>query len=425
MLKKVTLISLLLVVLMLSGCAGEEKTNSEVSDPTISNPVVGQVGGESEVGNINNSGVGFNSFDSSLISFIDEENSRENYMISPLSFKCALGLAISGASGDTAKELYNVLGYKDFSDFENLLGRIEDLKEQFNLYNERIKGYNWLEEEEKKDMEIFFDVANSVWDVSGNLKDSYIEEVKTKMSAEARNTSISTVVNEVNAWVNEKTRGLISQLLSMAPMDLGAVLVNTVYLKSTWFEEFSVTTNPMKFTDVNNNAVEKESINKTDKFAYYKDNESELVVVPLNGGVNIVYVLGSNENISEKISRSEMKREVYVEVPKIEMETSFNKKELVNFLMANGVKEAFSEIADFDKMSEDMFIGDIIQKTKIKTDENGLEAAAATAILMKDNAIFVEQEEPIRFVCDKPFSFYIYSETDGEKELMFYGNYVK
>ena len=129
--------------------------------------------------------------------------------------------------------------------------------------------------------------------------------------------------------------------------------------------------------------------------------------------------------VLERINKAEKKKEIYVEVPKIEMETTFDKKELVNYLQANGVKEAFLETADFDKMSEDMSIGDIIQKTKIKTDEKGLEAAAATAIIMKDNAMFIEQEEPIKFICDKPFSFYIYSETNGEKELFFYGNYVK
>lgn len=429
MFKNVSLIISLLLsgTMLLSGCSIEEqRPNLEVSNPEVVNPIIEQVSGEeAEIGNLNEKTIGFNVFDSSLISFIDIEKSKENYMISPLSFKCALGLAVSGASGDTAKELYSVLGYDDFSDFESLMRRINDLKVQFDSYNERIQGYEWIEEKEKEGMKIHFDVANSVWDVSGKLKEDYIEEVKSKMNAEAKNTTINTVVEEVNTWVNEKTRGLIPRLLTMAPNDLGAVLVNTVYLKSSWFEEFSVSSNPMKFTDISNNIIEKESINKTDKFAYYKDDDSELVIVPLNGGANIAYVLGSRENISEKINKAEKKKEIYVEVPKIEMETTFDKKELVNYLQANGVKEAFLETADFDKMSEDMSIGDIIQKTKIKTDEKGLEAAAATAIIMKDNAMFIEQEEPIKFICDKPFSFYIYSEIDGVKDLMFFGNYVK
>lgn len=427
MFKKVALISLILSgALMLSGCADEKNPNQEVLNPDSGNAIIEQTSGEeTKMDNLNEEGLGFNSFDSSLISFIDAEKSNENYMVSPLSFKCALGLAVSGASGETANELYNVLGYKDFSDFEKLMGRIDSLNEQFDLYNERIQNDKWIEDDEKEEMKILFEVANSVWDVTGKLKSDYIEEVKNKMGAEARNTSIDTVVNDVNTWVNDKTRGLIPTILEGVPLNLESVLVNTVYLKSSWFKEFNVSVNPMKFTDVNNNVVEKESINKTNVFSYYKDDESELVVVPLNGGVNIAYVLGSNENIVDKLDKVNAGKEIYVEVPKIDVETTFNKRELVRYLQANGVKEAFLETADFSKMSEKISIGDIIQKTRIKTDENGLEAAAVTAIMMDSNAMPLEKEEPIKFVCDKPFSFYIYSEIDGVKDLMFFGNYVK
>lgn len=426
MLKMVSLISLLLSgVMLFSGCAmtvlapGPEEPIS--SNPVIEEPIeLPEVNGGFEVKN-----VGFNSFDSSLISYIDNEKSKENYMLSPLSFKYALGLAVLGAGGETEKELYNALGYTDFSDFERLIGRIESAKSEFNLYNERINGYSWIEDKEKEGMQIHLDVANSVWDVSGNMKNSYIEEVKSKMGAEAKKTSLGSVVEEVNNWVNVKTKGLIPQLLNSPPADLGAVLVNTVYLKSSWFEEFNKTFEPLKFTDIDGNKVEKKSINRQDKFAYFKDNDTELVVVPLNGGVNIAYVLGDTENIYDKLNKAEIGKEVLVEVPEIEMETSFDKGEFVNYLVEMGVKEAFMETANFDKMAKDMFISDIIQKTKIKTDEKGLEAAAATAIMMKENAIAFEPEKPIEFIADRPFSFYIFTDVDNTPDLLFYGNYVR
>ena len=213
--------------------------------------------------------------------------------------------------------------------------------------------------------------------------------------------------------------------MNSPPDSLGAVLVNTVYLKSSWFESFNVTSEPLKFTDIDGNKVDKESINRQDKFAYFKDKDTEIVVVPLNGGVSIAYVIGDNENIFDKLNKATIDKEVLVEVPKIDIETSFDKKEFVNYLISMGVKEAFLGTADFDKMSEDMFIGDIIQKTKIKTDEDGLEAAAATAIMMKENAIAFEPEKPIEFIADRPFSFYIFTDVDNTPDLLFYGNYVK
>ena len=424
MLKMMSLISILLAgVMLMSGCV----MTVQVPGPEVSsNPVVEEplelpeVSGGFEVKN-----VGFDSFDSSLISYIDSEKSMENYMLSPLSFKYALGLAVLGAGGETEKELYNALGFTDFSEFEELVSRMEDVKSEFEVYNKKINGYSWLTEEDKKEMQIYLDIANSVWDVTGHMKDSYIEEVKSKMGAEAKKTNIGAVVGEVNTWVEEKTKGLIPQLLDTPPSELGAVLVNTVYLKSSWFKEFNDTYEPLKFTDIDGNKVEKDSISKQDKFAYYKDNDTELVIVNLNGGVSIAYVLGDTENIFEKLNKAEIDKEVLVEVPKIEMETSFDNKEFVNYLKSIGVNEAFMETADFDKMSEDLFIGDIIQKTKIKTDEKGLEATAATAIMTKENAIAFNPEEPIKFIADKPFSFYIFSDINNIPDLLFYGNYVK
>ena len=68
----------------------------------------------------------------------------------------------------------------------------------------------------------------------------------------------------------------------------------------------------------------------------------------------------------------------------------------------------------------------IIQKTKIKVDEEGLEAAAVTAIMM-DNATSISpsKPQPKIFKADKPFSFYIYSNDELPKELLFYGEMNK
>lgn len=420
-------ISIILVsVMLLSGCSVKDLDKTDVhmepTNPTIEEPIeLSGKNGEFEVKE-----VGFDSFDSSLISFIDSDMSKENYMLSPLSFKYALGLAVLGAGGETEKELYNALGFKNFNDFEKLINRINDTKEEFGAYNRDLEDMDWLEEEEKKDMKINLDVANSVWVVSGDLKEEYIKEVESRMGAEAKNTSLDKVVVEVNNWVDEKTNGLIPQLLSSAPLDLGAVLVNTVYLKSSWFEEFYEDSEPLKFTDIDGNKVEKESIGRTDKFAYFKDKDTELVIVPLNGGVSIAYVLGSNENIYSKLNKAKINKKVMVEVPKIEIETSFDKKEFVNYLKSMGVTEAFKKSANFDKMSDDIFIGDIIQKTKIKTDEKGLEATAATLIAGVDGiSVLPKHEKPIEFIADRPFSFYIFTDVNNKPDLLFYGNYVR
>ena len=73
------------------------------------------------------------------------------------------------------------------------------------------------------------------------------------------------------------------------------------------------------------------------------------------------------------------------------------------------------------------FIDDIIQKTKIKTDEDGIEAAAVTAIEVKATGFMEpDQSKPKEFIADHPFSFYIYSGLWNENpEMLFYGQCVK
>ena len=73
------------------------------------------------------------------------------------------------------------------------------------------------------------------------------------------------------------------------------------------------------------------------------------------------------------------------------------------------------------------YINDIIQKTKLNVDENGLEAAAVTAIVMTDGAALPEDEpEPVDFIANRPFTFYIYSGLYGDTPIqLFAGQYVK
>lgn len=121
--------------------------------------------------------------------------------------------------------------------------------------------------------------------------------------------------------------------------------------------------------------------------------------------------------------------DVKVSIPKFEVETSFNNKELIKYLAQKGVVLALDDtgIADFTPMVEgqDIYIDDIVQKTKVSIDENGAEAAAATAVIMMEATSAGPITQPKEFVANKPFSYYIYTNTDNGPEIMFYGQYVK
>jgi serpin B len=87
-----------------------------------------------------------------------------------------------------------------------------------------------------------------------------------------------------------------------------------------------------------------------------------------------------------------------------------------------GIQEAFTDGADFSKMSpsNDLYISDVVHKAFIEIDEKGTEAAAATAVVMQVESVMPSKvERPKEFIADHPFLFYI---IDNEtKAILFMG----
>ena len=98
----------------------------------------------------------------------------------------------------------------------------------------------------------------------------------------------------------------------------------------------------------------------------------------------------------------------------------------MDFIKERGAGIAFTSDADFTVMSKDgQFYGsDIIQKTRIKVNEDGIEAAAASAVMVLGAAPPSLENRPKEFIADEPFRFYIITDTD-KPEILFCGQIVK
>ena len=94
------------------------------------------------------------------------------------------------------------------------------------------------------------------------------------------------------------------------------------------------------FTTVTGETVQKEFVTKSEKFRYYADDDCQLVVLPLQGGVNMALILGDGTGLSQKLSDATT-RKVWVTLPKFEVETSLDDKELVRYLAASGCGQMF------------------------------------------------------------------------------------
>ncbi len=376
------------------------------------------------------------SFDERLLAYLSK-NASGNYMASPLSFRYALGLLLAGAAGDTKTELLDALGVSseeewiahclDFNGFAEYYaaGLERDLAE----YREGVEQ-GWIAEDSPEPFRALR-VANSVWKASRipeDFKEAYTQSIEKNYAAEFRSFTAENAVEKINEWADFKTEHMIPKLLPDGyPTDeLAVVLMNALYFKDSWGTSFpEYLTKQGDFHARGGKTTQKAFMSVTEYFSYYEDEETQLVILPMDGGVSMAFVLGDTENLPEKISKAETEN-VKVTIPKMDLETEFSSGEFVDFLKQSGVCLAFDEErADFSAMIDHpVYVSDILQKTRIKLDEEGVEAAAVTAIMVKDAAI-AEPEDTKIFTADRPFSFRIYTTCNDTTSILFAGEIVE
>ena len=411
---------ILCAVLCLSCFAGCRQATPE-AQPTASSAV--QDPSQQEETNLTNlhltdaKNLGFSAFDNQLIAFLRQTGLEDqNFTVSPLSFKAALALAALGAEGKTLDELLAALGYTDLSQVEAWYLTVLDGVDAFDDY---FSGDRILDRGDAA-----YQVVNAVWsneDLPGEFRETYTAEAQQKLRAQVRSAAADKLAGDINAWVNEQTNGLIPALISDAS-DSPAVLVNALYLKAGWENPFGKIGED-DFTTPDGGTVTKQFMRVTGKFHYYEDADTQLVVIPLQGGMSMLYVLGDDTDLSAKLAKAEYTR-VEVTVPMFDVETSLDHQELCNYLRSVGCTAMFTDDAEFDPMfSEPLYVGDIIQKAKVHIDEEGLEAAAATAIVMR-GVTATQPEEPKIFRADHAFTFYVLNDVEAP-ELLFWGQIVR
>ncbi len=418
----------ILAVSMLSGCAEANSTSNDTSESKETQIMPSEDKNESTY----NKDIVNTEFDKTLIDFVNNAGfAEQNYMVSPTSFRAALALAVAGADTQTKEELIHAMGFNDMNEVNAWYNSVTEIISEFDSDISAIKA-NFEEEKEwlpddAQEPDGALIMLNSIWnntDLNGRFGKDYLEYVKKNYSAEANDVTSKDITQKVNSWVNDGTNGLIPTIsndLSYA----NAVLVNTLYLKSSWincFEDYC--TSSGTFTTLGGEKVQKDFMKQQEHFRYYEDSKGKLVVLPLNGGIDAIFVLGDITDLQSALSKTSYE-DVIVQLPKFEVETSLSKNELIDFLKEQGAALAFTNDADFSVMCPDTawLISDIIQKTKIKVDEDGLEAAAATAIIAVEGAA-LEEIMPKEFIANEPFKFFICA-GDEDCEMLFCGQIVE
>ena len=361
--------------------------------------------------------------------FTDKVNAQmptdKNYMFSPMSIKMALALAANGASGETQQQILNALGLTSLDEFNSLS---KDLIERYS----------------QTDI-LRLNIANSIWmnkdKASQNFSEAFKKIAADFYDAEVKTINNSNAVKEINSWVSDKTNGKIPTIIQNAD-DFWAMLINAIYFKGAWQDEFSVNaTKPDQFNNADGTKITIDFMNKTKWFPYAETKALKMIELPYknradkisedgeylgtdkydNLDVSMYLIMAeSNINVEQELSAAindNAFKSAYIRLamPKFKIEYYTNLNEI---FMNIGITTAFDKKnADFTKMFDkgNMCFTKTIHKTFIDVDEKGTEAAAVTAIGMAGTAL---PPEPIELKFNKPFYFAIRDNISAETLFM-------
>lgn len=325
-----------------------------------------------------------------------------NIVVSPYSVSTALSMAYNGAGSKTKTEMQNVLDYTGLSD--------EAVNQQNSSLYKSLMQVNPSSE---------LTVANAMFaNKNFEFVKAFMDSNQKYYGAKLETLDFAdlSTVNKINNWVKDNTKSKIPSILDKVAPDAILYLVNAVYFKGVWLDEFKKDeTQPVDFKLSNGNKKTVEMMNRSAKMSYFAGNNFQAVMLPYKDKrlqmciflpdkkSNITAFINSLTSESWSEWREQFRKEEgHLGLPRFKVEY---KTELSEVLKAAGMPCAFEDnCADFKKMIEqNAMISRVLHKTYLEVNEKGTEAAAATAIEMSVTSAPMNPKPPFEMICDRPF----------------------
>jgi len=351
----------------------------------------------------------------------------ENLMVSPYSIATALSMLYPGARGTTANEiaavLHTTVDDETLHAVRNHLNRLlatpsapmgdSDTREPFTIRP-----------------------ANSAWGQGGYpFLDDYLRVLAESYGAGLRLLDYAGDPDGsraiINAWVEDTTEDRIKDLIPDGAIDplTRLVLVNAIWFKANWFEQFDPSrTTTGAFVLLDGSEIDVPMMHAGQRTGYASNDLFEAVRLPYAGDAAMVVLLpkqGSPADLAEVLQPEDLDIrwgdfQVDLSLPSFEFEAEIALKTALQEL---GIKAAFAppstgpEGADLTGITEarELYVSEAFHKSFIALDEEGTEAAAATALIMSLESM----PQPATFTADRPFLFWIEHSSTGE--ILFLG----
>lgn len=396
-------VSLLLIcaaMVNLTGCAAKIEATS-LTDDITPNPVQSvKVQGTPSA----------NMTDFAVRLFKQCGDNGENTLISPLSVIYALAMTVNGAEGDTKEQMEAVLGMT---------------AEELNLYL-----YSYMQDLPQGDR-YKLTLANSIWfseDGQFEVNQDFLQKNADYYKADIYKAPFNDQTRkDINTWVNEKTDGMIPEILDRISNDAVMYLVNALTFDAEWrtvYFENQVREGKFTTADGTKQSV---SFMYSCETEYLEDEKAIGFMKPYCGGRYAFVAMLPKEGIRledyvssldgaalNALLTNPQAEQVNAAIPKFETEYNV---EMSDVLRKMGMTDAFdADRADFSRIGtntdENLYINRVIHKTFISVGEKGTKAGAASIVEMNCGAV-LQPEEPKIVYLDRPFVYMLVDKENG------------
>ncbi len=278
-------------------------------------------------------------------------------------------------------------------------------------------------------------IANSIWGQQGYaFQPAFLDLLAENYGAGLRLTDFMTAPEParqaINQWVSDQTKDKIRDLIPAGAItpDTRLVLANAIYFYAKWLYPFDGNlTQPGNFNLLDGTTVTVPMMSRLAGLRYAAGQGYQAVELPYVGDqvalTLIVPDAGRFAEVRAALTAGELEslwgslqtKQVQLSLPKFKYESSFS---LAKTLGQLGMPDAITPgVADFSGMdgTRDLFISDILHKAVVAVDEEGTEAAAATAVVVGTTAM---PAIDVQLTVDRPFIFVIRDTQSGAMLFM-------
>jgi serpin B len=337
-----------------------------------------------------------------------------------------------GATGTTEQELEQTLGFH---------------KGGIQAVNDYCK--NLIDNLPHVDEKVQLNIANAIFvNDKYQLKKLFQQDMANYYDAKAEALDFSSplTLDRINGWCDEKTRGMIPNILEQVDPRTVSYLLNAIYFKADWASMFEKNETREEVFTTPDGETRVPLMHQNVYMNYLRNDQYAAVSIPYGNGQWMMTVMlpedgkttddvisslaasGWSTDFLKNPLREARRYAVDLKLPRFE--TAFDTDDaggLIELLMGMGIRRAFDgNSAEIPNMCEngDLYISMMKQKAKIKVNEEGSEAAAVTIAGLNFLSAVADTQEPPKatFHANRPFVYLIHEQSSGV--ILFVGKFM-